>query len=89
MEGPVPFFLGRNVCYWRQSRHNAALTHLRHFLLKGQTEWAQVPVWPTSLHHLLTGWTVGSLELNSLLADADHFIHRKQTLCLDVTNTIR
>ena len=37
MEGPVPFFLGRDVCYWRQSRHNAALMHLRHFLLKGQT----------------------------------------------------
>jgi hypothetical protein len=37
---------------------------------------------------LLTRRTVGSLELYSLFADADHFIHREQALCLDVTNTI-
>ena len=37
---------------------------------------------------LLTGRTVGLLKLYSLFADAHHFSHREQTVCLDVTNTI-
>jgi hypothetical protein len=37
---------------------------------------------------LLTGRTVGLLKLYSLFPDAEHFIHREQTLCLDVTNAI-
>jgi uncharacterized protein with GYD domain len=37
---------------------------------------------------LLTGRTAGLLKLYSLFADADHFLHREQTLCLDVTNAI-
>jgi hypothetical protein len=59
--------------------------------LKGQTAWAQVAVWPIHCvrsYDLLTGRTVGSLELYSFFADTDHFIHREQTLCPDVTNAI-
>ena len=60
-------------------------------VVKGQTAWAQVrsgPLHCVRPYDLLTGWTVGSLKLYSLFADADYFVHCKQTLRLHVTNTI-